>query len=100
MKHIESEHQGLERKDFDVGARKLEVFKVRDKLESEKEQGKKTVLKRQMIAFEKDLIKAAQAYTVQASKRLTADPEDRQTYRKSLAEIYAQMREKHPLVIN
>ena len=45
------------------------------------------------------MIKEAQAYTVQASKRLTTEPGERKTYRKSLAEIYAKMREIHPMVI-
>jgi len=57
------------------------------------------VTKRQQLAFEKDLIKYAQTYTVEASKRLDLPPGERKTYRKSLAEIYALMRTTHANII-
>jgi len=57
------------------------------------------VTKRQQLAFEKDLITEAQAYTVEASKRLNMAPGERKTYRKSLAEIYSKMRELHVNVV-
>ena len=57
------------------------------------------ISKRQHAAFEKDIINEAQTYTKEASKRLDAEPGQRKTYRKSLAEIYKKMSEKHPDVI-
>lgn len=52
-----------------------------------------------MIKFEKDLIVEAQAYAVEASKRLVKKQGERKTTRKSLAEIYKKMKEVHPRVI-
>ena len=48
-------------------------------LDLDKEKGKVRVSKLQQIAFEKDLIKEAQAYTVEASKRLDQESGQRKT---------------------
>ena len=100
MKHCETEGKGLERKDFEAGVQKLEVFKVRDKLEDDKEKQKVIVSKREQLAFEKALIEEAKAYTVEASKRLEQESGQRRTVRKSLAEIYTKMREQHASVVS
>lgn len=99
MKHIKSESKGLSKPDYESGANKLEIFKIRDKLEHDKQRQYGVVTKRQRFQFEKDLIDEAQAYTKEASKRLDQESGQRKTYRKSLAEIYRKMSEKHDMVI-
>ena len=71
MKHLPSDEAGCKRHDYQEGEAKLGVFQVRDKLEYDKQRQTIVVSKRQQIAFEKDLIVEAQAYTKAASKRLT-----------------------------
>lgn len=99
MKQIESDSKGLTKPNFEAGTHKLEVFKVRDKLEHDKVLQKTSVKRRQQLNFEKDLINEAQAYTKEASKRLMMDQGQRKTYRKSLAEIYQKMAESHSMVV-
>ena len=59
MKHLISEEKGLKKHDYDQGAQKLEVFRIKDKLEHDRERQKKVVTRRQQLAFEKDLITEA-----------------------------------------
>jgi len=59
MKHIKVESKGLAKQDYSTGVLKLERFKLKDKLEHEKEKGRKIVSKREQIAFEKALIAEA-----------------------------------------
>ena len=101
MKHTKNDEKGLKKKDFEKGQNNLEMFKVKDKLEYDTTVRQAVIAsKREHLAFEKDLIIHAQAYTVDASKRLTAADGERKTYRQSMAEIYADMSKKHSNVIN
>ena len=99
MKHIKTEEQGLKKASYENGELKLETFKIKDKLANDREMQTVIVTKRQQVAFEKDLIMEAQAYCVEASKRLIQESGQRKTTRKSLTEIYAKMLEKHPEVV-
>jgi len=85
MKHIKVESKGLAKQDYSAGALKLETFKLKDKLDHEKERGKNIISKREQIAFEQALIVEAQAYVVEASKRLNQESGERKTTRSSLA---------------
>ena len=99
MKHVATEKQGLDKADYTIGALKKEEFEGKDKVTEANEKGKRVIARRQQIAFEKDLIEHAQAYAKQASNRLLAEQGTRKTTRKSLAEIYKDMKQKHPLII-
>jgi len=85
MKHIKVDSKGLAKQDYDAGAMKLETFKLKDKLDHDKDRGKQIASKREQIKFEKDLIVEAQAYVVEASKRLNQASGERKTTRSSLA---------------
>ncbi len=99
MKHIPNESKGLKRPDYEQGANQLEKFKIQDGLSQNQAKQKTLVTTRQRKDFELDLIKRAQAYTVEASKRLNQASGQRKTVRMSLAEIYTEMRQKHPIII-
>ena len=59
MKHIKSDNKGLSKPDYEAGSNKLEIFKIRDKLEHDKQRQQGVVTKRQRFTFEKDLINEA-----------------------------------------
>ena len=85
MKHIKVGSKRLAKLDYDAGTLKLEKFKLKDKLDHDKDRGKQIASKRDQIKFEKDLIVEAQAYVVEASKRLNQASGERKTTRSSLA---------------
>jgi len=60
----------LQQADYEAGAKHLEDFKKADKVAQRGEQEKKVLEKRTAIAFEKAMITEAQAYLVEAGKRL------------------------------
>jgi hypothetical protein len=80
--------QGLRQADYEAGARYLEDFKKADKVARRGEQERKLLDKSTAVAFERAMIKEAEAYLVEAGKRLDQAQGERKTTRKSLAEIY------------